>query len=385
MLSKTCAVLLAICCSGNANAARIAVAPAAIIANPANGRGYIDLIVHSVGVRADAGERLTIVNVSIELMQGNRAILSQILTGDELVQDTHHLMGAPVKAFITGQLLSKDGLNGLFGAVTQAASSTTLQAGEALVTTGHYYTTNEAADSVRITCVARNSAGKIVKVERRVPLGPYQSPIDYHAPLKGAWLMQAIPTLQSHHRFNPPTEFAMDFFKIDAQGELAKGDPLIAANYYGYGADVLAAADGVVITVVDGEKQDRADLTMHPGEALEAAEERISAFNMMRYAKDFGRAAAGNLVVLRHEKDGRVEYSAYGHLLAGIEVKVGDHVKQGQLIAHVGDTGDSADVHLHFQINAGSDPFNSQSLPAHIVGLRDAADNSELGRMVVGE
>ena len=85
---------------------------------------------------------------------------------------------------------------------------------------------------------------------------------------------------------------------------------------------------------------------------------------MQRYAGDFARAAAGNIIVIKHEAEGVVEYSSYGHLKSGsVAVEVGDQVSAGQVIAGVGDTGDSAEVHLHFQVNAGPNPFFSQSLP----------------------
>ena len=112
-------------------------------------------------------------------------------------------------------------------------------------------------------------------------------------------------------------------------------------------------------------------LMRKPGETPQAAGQRMQAYNMGRYAKDFPRAAAGNLVVIRHEQGGVVEYSAYGHLLAGIPVKIGQVIKQGDLIGKVGDTGDSAAVHLHFQVNAGPDPFTSKSLPVRFGDARD--------------
>jgi len=56
----------------------------------------------------------------------------------------------------------------------------------------------------------------------------------------------------------------------------------------------------------------------------------------------------GNRIVIKH-KNG--EYSAYEHLrYKGVIVKVGDKIKQGQLIAYSGNTGFTFAPHLHFEV-----------------------------------
>jgi hypothetical protein len=369
---KLWAAALAATMSVPAHAADLAVAPGdSIVALPAGGRGYYDLLVPTVMVRAGDGERLKDLRLTLSLIRAGQAVLTRNFSSEELVGDTAGLGEARVPGFVNGQALSPDGLSGLFGKPTVLATSAELTAGQAMGAFASDFVTRGPVDSVRVTAEATDADGKPVRLQRMVPVSPHKSPIDYRSPLKGQWLMTVLPSLKSHHRFNPPSEFAVDFFKAGPDGKIWHDSSDLAANFYGFGADVLAAADGVVVTVLDGDVQDRAMLMRKPGETPQAAGQRIQSYNMSRYARDFARAAAGNLVVIRHEQGGVVEYSAYGHLEAGIPVKVGQAVKQGQPVGKVGDTGDSAAVHLHFQLNAGPDPFTSKSLPVRFADIRD--------------
>lgn len=66
----------------------------------------------------------------------------------------------------------------------------------------------------------------------------------------------------------------------------------------------------------------------------------------------------GKVMVIKHEWNGEVLHTVYAHL-EDFEVKVGDIVKEGQLIAKMGNTGNSTGPHLHFQIdtNETDHPF----------------------------
>jgi len=352
--------------------AELALAPSdSLVAAAARNRGYYDLIVPTIMVRAGTGEQLSDVVVTIDLLRAGQSLLTKHVTSADMAMDTGGLAETGVAGFVNGQVLSTSGLAGLFGKPTTFAKSATIEAGQALGTFGNAFVTKGAPDQVRVSVSARTAGGAPVKLERTIGVAEHKSAIQYQSPVKGTWLMTVMPGLRSHHRFNPPSEFALDFFKADADGRIWHDDSALAANFYGFGAEVLAAADGVVVAVTDGEVQDRAMLIRKPGEAPEAAGRRIQGYNFGRYMKDFPRAAAGNLVVVRHEQQGTIEYSAYGHLRAGIPVKVGQAVKQGEKIGEVGDTGDSAAAHLHFQVNAGPDPFTSKSLPVRLTGIQD--------------
>jgi murein DD-endopeptidase MepM/ murein hydrolase activator NlpD len=62
----------------------------------------------------------------------------------------------------------------------------------------------------------------------------------------------------------------------------------------------------------------------------------------------------GNLILIRHE-NGFV--TAYAHA-DGVQVKRGDHVERGQVIATVGDTGNVSQPQLHFELRHGTQPVD---------------------------
>lgn len=63
------------------------------------------------------------------------------------------------------------------------------------------------------------------------------------------------------------------------------------------------------------------------------------------------RSDSGNYVVVEHDHDGYRQWSRYLHLDSR-NVKIGDEVKQGDVVGIRGNTGKSTGAHLHFQITA---------------------------------
>jgi murein DD-endopeptidase MepM/ murein hydrolase activator NlpD len=70
---------------------------------------------------------------------------------------------------------------------------------------------------------------------------------------------------------------------------------------------------------------------------------------------------AGNHVI---EDLGDGRYAAYAHLRPGtLKVKVGDTVHAGDVIGHLGNTGNSSEPHLHFQVCDAPSFFESEGIP----------------------
>lgn len=75
----------------------------------------------------------------------------------------------------------------------------------------------------------------------------------------------------------------------------------------------------------------------------------------------------GNYIVIKHAHD---EYSFYGHIqYQSVKVKPGDHVKQGQPIGKIGNTGKSGCPHLHFQLMNGPDFSSARGLSCHFTNI----------------
>jgi hypothetical protein len=225
---------------------------------------------------------------------------------------------------------------------------------------------------------ARNPEGRPIGASATLAVRMPAREGAYAMPVRGTWYMRSAPSLASHHRWRAATEFAVDFFKVDGDGRIRDGDPADAESYYGSGEGVLAAADGTVVAVEDSPVQNRGVRIRRPDESAEAFGRRAQRHLFGELEKNYRTALAGNYVTIRHA-DGM--YSTYGHLKTGsAQVEVGVSVVQGQPIAAVGDTGDSNAVHLHFQLNEGSDPFLSRSVPVTFGDMQPPFDES--GRFV---
>ena len=76
-------------------------------------------------VRAGAGEQLSNVVVTIDLLRAGQSLLTKQVNAAEMANDTGGLAEAGVAGFVNGQLLSPSGLAGLFGKPTTFAKSAT--------------------------------------------------------------------------------------------------------------------------------------------------------------------------------------------------------------------------------------------------------------------
>ncbi|MFL0336612.1 MULTISPECIES: M23 family metallopeptidase [Stenotrophomonas] len=178
-------------------------------------------------------------------------------------------------------------------------------------------------------------------------------------PLRGGrWLAHEGPgAAQSHHwgslvavngALTIPQRFALDLVGVDAQGRAVHAAPAHLQDtrhqdWVGYAAPVLAVADGVVRDVRDGEPEHR-PLTPQPEPAS------LTSHGLF-----------GNYVVLEISPG---VFASYAHLRKGsIKVKPGQRVQRGQVLGALGQSGNSAAPHLHFQLSNGVRFEGSEGIP----------------------
>ena len=187
------------------------------------------------------------------------------------------------------------------------------------------------------------SEGPEVAIDRRPA-------IVIKAPVKGdAWLSTTACCTPNLHRdlrivvdgrrIETAETFAVDWAILKGN-RVYDGEGTTNEQFYAYGADVFAVADGTVVSIQDGKPDATPNKAMTP-----------------KTLSDFG----GNQVML--EIAPKV-YAVYGHLQPGsLRVKVGDAVKVGAPLAKIGNTGPSLGPHLHFGLLNRPDLFTGRSLP----------------------
>lgn len=197
----------------------------------------------------------------------------------------------------------------------------------------------------------------------------YENQTNLAIPLRGRVLVEDGHDFYSHHRrvdlSHPmiahlgvkanPQLFAMDLTLCDSQGLPHNGDGDDLEDWYGYGAVVYAPGDGTVIRLVDGI----------PDNVLENGKVVYSeALNPQNPETMFG-----NYLILDH---GNGEYSVLSHLKEdSFRIREGESVQQGQELAAIGFSGDTANVvHVHYQLQTGTDFFDMETLPVYFHDFR---------------
>lgn len=127
--------------------------------------------------------------------------------------------------------------------------------------------------------------------------------------------------------------FAIDWVQIETVNGTAttfKGPEDKNESYFCYDQPIYSVAAGKVVDASDG----MAENVPHSGKYAVAI--------------DFNNAAGNHVVV----EIAPHRYVLYAHMRPGtLQVKVGDRVRSGQLLGHVGNTGSSTEPHLHMHID----------------------------------
>src|SRR5271165_5445572 len=182
------------------------------------------------------------------------------------------------------------------------------------------------------------------------------------SPLRGKnWVAANGPSNTSAHRRamivvdgapHISQRYAIDWVQIGEDNLTYTGDPKDNHSYHCFGAAAHAIAEAVVVEVKDGIPENT------PGASSRAVPITLE-------------TVAGNHVNL--DLGGGV-YAMYAHLQPGsIRVKFGDKVTVGQVIGLVGNTGNSTEPHLHFQLMNANSPLGSDGMPYTLPSYKQRA------------
>lgn len=231
------------------------------------------------------------------------------------------------------------------GQAPRLAGDITLGAGESLLIGHQFMSFRGTRQAVEVQAVASTAGQATVTGLGSVPIVA-GSRNRYRFPLAGRWTVVAGPTPFSHHRWVSTQEFALDIARFGDGNSSFRGDGTKLADYHAYGAEVLAAAPGVVRAVQDTMAETADDLR-RPGEEQLAYLQRVGEAQMKLMARGVDKIP-GNHVLIEHAGG---ESSLYAHLQPGsVRVKVGDRVVAGQPLGKLGSSGNSTEPHLHFHV-----------------------------------
>ena len=183
---------------------------------------------------------------------------------------------------------------------------------------------------------------RLVRLENHPETDQIYTQTEFILPIKEEWYVFWGGTNQrdNDHYAYPSQRYAIDLV-IRKNGRDYEGDKDKNESYYAFGKEIIAPADGRVVEVERRVKDN----------------EPVGEMNA---AQPFG-----NYVIIDH---GNGEYSVIGHMkYESPVVKVGDAVKQGQLVGLCGNSGNSSEPHIHFQV---SDTPHLNKVNPYVLGLK---------------
>ncbi|MEJ7174599.1 M23 family metallopeptidase [Staphylococcus caprae] len=160
--------------------------------------------------------------------------------------------------------------------------------------------------------------------------------LTYNLPIKDEWLVYwgGDNELFNYHYNYETQRYAYDLVKL-VNGKTMFDGGQFCANYYSFGADVVAPIYGEVVRVVNHVNDNT------PGNTNE-------------------NEPFGNYVMIKHD---RHEYSVLAHLKRNsINVREGDIIYSQEVVGQCGNSGNSSEPHLHFQVINAPDLEKGQSL-----------------------
>ncbi|MET9188499.1 M23 family metallopeptidase [Streptomyces tendae] len=197
--------------------------------------------------------------------------------------------------------------------------------------------------------------------------GRSREPVEVAPPVTGRWSALNSPAdrTPSHGVHAYGQTFAIDLVAEPEPGAhpgfralwpLARR----SRDFPAFGAPLLAVADGTVVRADDGQR-DHLSRTSLPAllylMLVEGSVRELAG----------ARRIVGNHLVLDL---GDGVHALYAHVRrSSFTVREGDRVRAGQMLARCGNTGNSTEPHVHFQLMDGPDPDSARGVPFTWTGI----------------
>jgi len=201
--------------------------------------------------------------------------------------------------------------------------------------------------------------GRLPNHDRHVPETELAAPFD------GEWeTVNGGVTKDTSHSWGLVSQrYAYDFV-VTENGSTHEGDGDDLRDYYAFGEPIRAPADGTVVKTLD-------KLRDYPNPGGGRTEWRTWQIT-------------GNYVVIEHA-DG--EYSMLAHLQEGsVAVESGDEIARGDVVGRCGNSGNSSEPHLHYQLMDRANFWTAAGLaPRFVDAAVDRDDDRDLDPEIYGD
>jgi hypothetical protein len=210
-------------------------------------------------------------------------------------------------------------------------------------------------DKVRIQLTVADTNGNQDQSEIEVAASYYKQKTELIFPFKGPGVITNAGVANGGHR-NRSGQFALDALVTNRYTALLNNtQDTLNSSFVGWNAPILAPADGVIVFA-------RSDRPNQPNAQSEDAS---------YFAPEFPQGGdPGNHVIIDH---GNREFSMMAHFQPhSILARIGDRVRQGQLLARLGSSGDTTAPHVHYQLQDGPKWLYADALPCTFKNIKDS-------------
>lgn len=185
----------------------------------------------------------------------------------------------------------------------------------------------------------------------------------YILPFKDSFYVEfgGVSEKDSHSWDVISQRYAYDFEIRDNNDKPYHDNYLELKKYYSYNKDIIAPLDGYVASISNCYQ----DTEIKEGRPITCDCDDVR----------------GNHIIIKHKHG---EYSLIAHILKdSFQVKEGDIVRQGQVIAKVGNSGNTNGPHIHFQIQDRLDSKNAKGIKINFKNIKIRKNNRYIHRRYI--